>query len=290
MALNSTIKPTRNRYVPRKIQPTRCARGFPGTGFPGTVYFISFSCPSASRPSWAATSYPLIVLASLQSQQSPKAFRCVNAIHNWYYRADHPPSDTPAGHSPTLRDSALGQANHRCPALNDTAHSTTPNLLVSVPTPREPDSSPHTERRQLNAVRPSGKNGNAPATDDLANLHGNLPYACICDEPRQTWLKATCSGAAPPQTGRGYSSDTKQKNPTSASTPTGTIGRGILVGRERRRKHPSCARPAARRDAGNLERPLGRSLAWRHILHLSHATCQLLYTVPGIHRNSKRPS
>ena len=80
----------------------------------------------------------------------------------------------------------------------------------------------------------------------------------------------------------GYSSDTKQKNPRSASTPTGIAGRGILVGRQRRKKHPSCAPPAAQRDEGNLEPPLGRSLPWRHILHLSHATCQLMYTVPGI--------
>src|SRR3989304_7119848 len=36
-----------------------------------------------------------------------------------------------------------------------------------------------------------------------------------------------------------------------------------------------CARPAARRDAGHRERPLGRSLSWREGLHLSHASCQL---------------
>jgi hypothetical protein len=30
------------------------------------------------------------------------------------------------------------------------------------------------------------------------------------------------------------------------------------------------------------EQPFGRSLPWRQSLHLYHATCQLLYTVPGI--------
>src|SRR4030095_868430 len=30
--------------------------------------------------------------------------------------------------------------------------------------------------------------------------------------------------------------------------------------------------PAVRRDAANLERPLGRSLLWRGILHLVHVT------------------
>ena len=67
------------------------------------------------------------------------------------------------------------------------------------------------------------------------------------------------TGSRLPQSGRGYSSDTKQTNPTGASTPTGITGRGILVGRQRRRKHPSYARLAAPHDAGNLERPLGRS-------------------------------
>lgn len=89
-------------------------------------------------------------------------------------------------------------------------------------------------------------------------------------------------GMAPPQSGRGYSSGTKKERLTNASTPTGTTGRGILVGRGGRRKHPSRARPAARRDAGNRERPRARSLPWWQILHLSHATCQLLYTVPRI--------
>src|SRR3990172_3084268 len=150
-------------------------------GFPGTVYIISFFCPSASRPSWAVNSYRLIVPASLQSQQLLEAVRCANAIHSWYYRAPHPPSDTPPTHSPIPTNSALERANRRGSALNDTAHSTTPSLLVSLPTPREPDSSPHAERQQPNGVRPSGKNGNAPATDDLASLHGNSPSACICD-------------------------------------------------------------------------------------------------------------
>ena len=31
-----------------------------------------------------------------------------------------------------------------------------------------------------------------------------------------------------------------------------------------------------------IENTLGRSLRWRQSLHLCHATCQLLYTVPGI--------
>ncbi len=47
-------------------------------------------------------------------------------------------------------------------------------------------------------------------------------------------------------------------------------------GKQWRRKHPSCASPAARRDAANLERPLGRSLPWREILHLFHVTSYFL--------------
>jgi hypothetical protein len=58
--------------------------------------------------------------------------------------------------------------------------------------------------------------------------------------------------------------------------------RGIFVCHQRIRKHPSGASLAARHDADHLERPLGRSLPWRQSLHLSHPTCQLLYTVPGI--------
>jgi hypothetical protein len=34
--------------------------------------------------------------------------------------------------------------------------------------------------------------------------------------------------------------------------------------------------PAVRRDAANLERPLGRSLLWREILHLFHVTSYFL--------------
>ena len=114
-----------------------------------------------------------------------------------------------------------------------------------------------------------------------ATLRGNWPCACICDEPLQTWLPATCSGAAPLQSGRGCSSSTKPKNSTSASMPIEIVSWCILVGRQRKRRHPSCGCPAAQRDAGNLERPLARSLPWWQILYLSQATCQLLYTAPG---------
>ena len=59
---------------------------------------------------------------------------------------------------------------------------------------------------------------------------------------------------------------------------------------QRKIKHSSCTRVAARPDAKNLERPLGRSVAWRQSLHLSYAICQLLHSVPGSapHRHGKR--
>jgi hypothetical protein len=83
-------------------------------------------------------------------------------------------------------------------------------------------------------------------------------------------------------------SDTRLGNLARLWKPIEITDRGILACHQRRRKHPSCARLAARRDAENREGPLGRSLPWRQSLNRSHASCQLLYTVPGIGRITRR--
>ena len=97
-------------------------------------------------------------------------------------------------------------------------------------------------------------------------------------------VRVISAAGEPPQSERDYSSDTMPGNRARVSKPIEIIDRGILVGHRLKRKHPSCARLAARYDAENLERPLARSLPWRGSIYLSPAVCQLLYTVPGITR------
>jgi hypothetical protein len=55
--------------------------------------------------------------------------------------------------------------------------------------------------------------------------------------------------------------------------------RSILVGRRGKRKQPSCARLAARRDEQSLGRRLGRSLG-RQSLHLSHDYLSIVVYCP----------
>jgi hypothetical protein len=50
-----------------------------------------------------------------------------------------------------------------------------------------------------------------------------------------------------------YSSDTMPGNRARVSKPIEITDRGILVCHQRRIKHPSCARLAARREAKNVE-------------------------------------
>src|SRR3990170_3978297 len=75
-------------------------------GFPGTVYFISFSYPSASHLSCVADSYRLTVLTDRENQRLLKAVPCANAVHSWYCQGHQHPLDTLASHSPIQRDSA----------------------------------------------------------------------------------------------------------------------------------------------------------------------------------------
>jgi hypothetical protein len=98
------------------------------------------------------------------------------------------------------------------------------------------------------SVRPSDKNGRAPATD-------YPPTFTEIDHPRVSAMRfsGTCAralspGEAPPQSERDYSSDTRLGNRARVSNPIEITARDILVCHQRRRKHPSCARLAARRD------------------------------------------
>src|SRR2546421_5951136 len=67
-----------------------------GQKFPGTVYFISFSYPSASRFSSAVNSYRLVFLAALQNHRLLMVGLCANAIHSLCYHSDQTQLNTPA--------------------------------------------------------------------------------------------------------------------------------------------------------------------------------------------------
>ena len=99
------------------------------------------------------------------------------------------------------------------------------------------------------SVRPSDKNGSAPATDYPPTFTEN------CNALLRTCARAISPDQAPRQSAGDDSLDAGLGNRARVSKPIEITDRGILVCHQRRRKHPSGARLAPRRDADNLQRP-----------------------------------